>query len=88
MSYLNLALAFGFALLVLFLVGRVFYQPLKLVAKVGIKFLIGVVVLWGLNLLGSPFGLVLPINPVTAFTVGYLGIPGALLLVTLRVLIV
>jgi inhibitor of the pro-sigma K processing machinery len=86
-DYLNVALAAGFALFILFLIGRLFFKPLKILARIAFNLLVGALVLWGLNLLVSPLGLKLPINAITALTAGFLGLPGTILLVTLHVLL-
>jgi len=87
LDYLNIALATGFTFFIIFLVGRTFFKPLKIAAKVAVNVIIGALILWCINLLGSPLGMRLPINPITALTAGYLGIPGTILLVTLTVLL-
>lgn len=63
----------------LFLV-RVFLSQLGCLAKLAINSLSGFVCLWLLNLISGFTGLVFPINFVTALVVGFLGIPGILLL--------
>ncbi|MEW5933162.1 MAG: pro-sigmaK processing inhibitor BofA family protein [Bacillota bacterium] len=45
--------------------------------------MLGGLALWAVNLAGALFGLHLPLNPATALAVGYLGIPGLLMVAAL-----
>lgn len=84
----NIVLAFGVGVLLLYLVGRVLVVPLKYLAKFLINAVIGGILLWVLNIFGNFIGLHIPINPVTALTAGFLGIPGVVLLVVLQFILV
>ncbi|MFZ5641051.1 MAG: pro-sigmaK processing inhibitor BofA family protein [Bacillota bacterium] len=84
----NIVLAFGVGVLLLYLVGRVLVVPLKYLAKLLINAVIGGILLWVLNIFGNFIGLHIPINPVTALTAGFLGIPGVVLLVVLQFILV
>jgi inhibitor of the pro-sigma K processing machinery len=46
--------------------------------------IIGGVVLWLLNLIGGLIGISIAINPVTALMVGFLGIPGLVLILLIQ----
>jgi inhibitor of the pro-sigma K processing machinery len=74
-------LTFGGALILIFLLGKALIVPLKAVLKIIFNSIIGAVVLVVLNLVGSRFGLILPINVLNAFIVGILGIPGVIVLI-------
>lgn len=63
---------------------RTVYLPLRLLARVAWRGLVGVAILWGVNLAGSVMAFAIPINWFTALTVGYLGVPGLLLILALR----
>ena len=88
MGDLNIFLAIGFALLILFLVSRVFFKPLRFVIKIGVNVVLGALIIWVLNMVGAPIGLELPLNVVTAVTAGFLGLPGTVLLLALHALVV
>lgn len=49
---------------------------------------VGAIVLFLLNLIGAKWGFYIPINPVTAFITGVLGLPGLICLVVIKVAIV
>ena len=46
----------------------------------------GALMLAAVNLLGAPMGFSVAINPFTAMSVGFLGLPGAALVVALKLL--
>jgi inhibitor of the pro-sigma K processing machinery len=76
--------AFTFALVILYLVLRTVYAPLRFLLRIAWRGALGVLILWGVNLVGSLVAFSLPINLFTALTIGYLGLPGFLLILTLR----
>lgn len=80
--------AFGVGVLLLYLLGRVLLVPLKYVSKLLINAVVGGILLWVLNVFGNFIGLHIPINPITALTAGFLGIPGVVLLVVLQYIMV
>lgn len=85
---LNIMLAFGVGLLLLYLVGRVLVVPVKYFSRLLINGVVGGILLWVLNIFGSFIGLHIAINPITALIAGFLGIPGVVLLVVLQYIMV
>ncbi|AEE92326.1 Pro-sigmaK processing inhibitor BofA [Tepidanaerobacter acetatoxydans Re1] len=77
-------LAYAFGLLLLYIVGRILIMPLRIVLKLMYNALIGGVVLLLLNFLGGYIGLHIALNPVTALVVGFLGVPGVVMLLVLQ----
>lgn len=77
-------LAYAFGLLLLYVVGRVLIMPLKIVVKLIYNALIGGVVLLILNFIGGYIGLHIALNPITALLVGFLGVPGVIMLLVLQ----
>ena len=73
--------AYAVGILLILLFGRILVVPLQIVLKLVYNGLIGGLVLWLVNLIGSPMGFTLPITIWTALIVGLLGIPGVLLLI-------
>ena len=73
----------GGILLVLF-IGKIFLMPLKLVFKLIYNGVIGGIMLYVINLIGSHFGFALALNPITALVAGFLGIPGVVLLILVK----
>jgi inhibitor of the pro-sigma K processing machinery len=84
---INIIIAFALGLLLIYLVGRVMFFPLKMVFKLIINAVVGGLVLWVINYFGSYFGIHVPLNPITALTVGFLGIPGIVLLFVIQQII-
>jgi len=71
----------------LFIVGRLFYVPIRYIVKLSINSILGAIVLYIINLVGSSFGFHIGIHIGTAIIVGILGIPGAVLLIVLQCLL-
>jgi len=59
-------------------------NPSKLFFKLLYRTLLGGVILFVINLIGGLFDYHIALNVLTAFCVGFLGIPGALLIVILK----
>lgn len=69
------------------LVGKVFIVPIKIVGKLIINSILGVLLLYVINLIGALWQFHIGINVITALVVGILGIPGAILLAILKIII-
>lgn len=72
-------------LLLIALVGRLFIMPRRFVWRLLASGLGGALLIFLLNLLSPITGLSVHLNAFTALTAGFLGIPGALLLIALTV---
>lgn len=79
--------SFFIAVLVLFIILKILALPFKIIIKLMLNALIGGVVLFLLNLIGSNFGLVLDINWLSALIVGFLGVPGVIIVLILQLLL-
>jgi inhibitor of the pro-sigma K processing machinery len=77
-------LAFIFGLFLLYIVGMLLVIPIKIILKLIANGVIGGLLLLLFNSIGGFLGLSLAINPITAVTVGFLGIPGVILLLILQ----
>lgn len=77
---LGLVAAFGVGLLLLFLIGRLLLIPAKLLWRLCANGVLGGLILLGVNLVGSLFGIHLAVNPFTALLTGFLGVPGIVLI--------
>lgn len=75
---------FIIAILIVFVVAKIFAWPLKVLINLIINGVMGAVLLYLINFVGGNFGLVIPINAVTALIAGILGIPGVLFLIILN----
>lgn len=63
------------------LVVKFLFSQVKLIWKIAVNSLSGFLCLWLLNLISGVTGIVFEINFITALLVGFLGIPGIILLV-------
>lgn len=69
----------------LFLFGRIFILPLKSVLKLVLNSILGAIIIYIINLIGGLFAFHIGLNYVTAIFIGILGIPGAMLLIILKI---
>ena len=83
----NVILAYVFGIILIYLLGRMFLMPIKLILRLIYNALIGGVMLWLLNYVGAHFGFSIAINPITALIAGLLGLPGVILLIVFKVFI-
>jgi inhibitor of the pro-sigma K processing machinery len=83
----NVILAYLFGIVLIYLVGRMFLMPIRLVFRLIYNGLIGGVMLWLLNYVGAHFDFSIAINPVTALIAGFLGLPGVVLLALFKIFI-
>lgn len=79
--------AYLIGLLLLYIVGMILVVPIRLLTKLLINGLIGGAVLFIFNLVGGIFNLSIALNPLNAVIVGFLGIPGVILLLILQVIL-
>lgn len=81
---LGIFLTYVGAVLLVLIFGRIFLWPLKIVLKLALNSVLGGIVILVINAVGSGFGLMIPLNMITAVTVGVLGLPGAVMLILLN----
>ena len=74
-------LALIIPVLIAVLVFKLLFSQVKLIWKIAVNSLSGFICLWLLNLASGITGIVLPINFISCLLVGFLGIPGIILLV-------
>lgn len=77
---------FGLIILVLLIFGTPF-KPLRFIGSVVVKLMVGALMLFFLNTLGTSFNIHVPINSITTIISGFLGIPGVAALVIVKYLI-
>lgn len=75
------------AVVVLFLILKLLALPMKLIIKLVVNGVIGGIIIWLINLVGASFGFTITLNWFTAILVGIFGIPGAIGIAILQVLI-
>ncbi len=83
----NVILAYVFGIILIYLLGRMFLMPIKLIFRLIYNALIGGVMLWILNFAGAHFGFNIAVNPITALVAGFLGLPGVILLILFKIFI-
>lgn len=71
----------------LFLFGRIFILPIKSILKLVLNSVLGGLMIYLINVVGGLFAFHIGLNYITAIIVGILGVPGAILLVVLKVLV-
>lgn len=84
---LNVVLAYIFGIILIYLIGRMFFMPIKLVLRLIYNGLIGGAMLWVVNFIGAYIGFSIAINPITALVAGFLGMPGVIILILFKVFI-
>lgn len=82
----NIILAGILVLIILYVIAKVFMQPIKLLWKLVINSAIGIILLLIVNYVGAYVDFSLPINIITVLVAGFLGLPGILLLICFQLL--
>ena len=83
----ELVLSFAIGLTLLCLIGYLLLVPMRFMWRLVAGGVMGALALMLVNLLGGLVGFSVEINPFTAMAVGFLGLPGAALVVALRLLL-
>lgn len=73
--------------LAIFIIGKIFLFPIKFLLKLVFNTIIGGAIIYIINLVGANFGFHIGLNLITSLVVGILGIPGAILLIILKLII-
>lgn len=79
--------AYLLGLILLYIVGMILVIPIRIVMKLLVNGIIGGIVLFIFNLIGGIFGASLVINPLNAIIVGFLGVPGVVLLLIFQLIL-
>lgn len=67
-------------------IGKIFLLPIRILWKFVYNGIIGGLLLWVVNFIGAYAGFHIGINIITALVAGFLGIPGVILLIVLKIL--
>ena len=84
---INTVIIYFGCLILLFIIGKIFYLPLKHIFKLLLNSVLGGCLIYIVNIVGSSFGFHIGINIWTAVFAGILGVPGVVVLVLVKVLI-
>jgi inhibitor of the pro-sigma K processing machinery len=87
MGMVNFVMAGLFLLVIIFIIAQIITKPIKLVWKLVINSIIGLVLLMLTNYIGAYFNFSLPLNILAVLISGFLGIPGILLLICFQLLL-
>ena len=71
----------------LFLFGRIFIVPVKKILKLVLNSIIGGIVIFIINLFEASFGFHIGLNFFTSIVIGFLGLPGAVILIIIKLLV-
>ncbi len=85
MELTNILIVAGCAIAI-FIIGKIFLFPIKKILKLVFNTIIGGAIIYIINLIGASFGFHIGLNIITSLVVGILGIPGAILLVILTLI--
>jgi len=72
-------------LLILFVVARIFFTPIKMLLRLLFNSALGMCFLFLLNLCTPFTGIYIGVNPITSVVVGAMGLPGVCLLLLLQI---
>ncbi len=78
---LSVFLTYAGMVILIFIFGRLFLWPLKVILKIALNSLIGGAVILLVNAVGTGMGIMIPLNILNAVIVGLLGLPGAIMLI-------
>lgn len=83
----ELIVSFAAGLALICLTGYLLLAPMKLLWRLLAGGILGAIALMLVNLIGAAFGFSVAVNPFTAMAVGFLGLPGAALVIILNLLL-
>ena len=83
----ELIVSFVVGLFLICLTGHLLLAPMKFLWRLAAGGVLGALTLMLVNLIGSLFGFSVAVNPFTAMAVGFLGFPGAALVIALQLLL-
>jgi len=84
---INIIIAVLFLIVILYIVSQVLMKPIKLLWKLLVNSLMGLVLLVVINYLAGFFDYSIPINIITVLIAGFLGIPGIILIMCFQLLV-
>ena len=83
----ELIASFAVGLALICLTGYLLLVPMKFLWRLLAGGVLGALAMMLVNLVGALFGFSVSVNPFTAMAVGFLGLPGAILVVLLQLLL-
>lgn len=71
----------------LFLFGKIFIVPLKKILKLIVNPILGGITIWLINIVGAGINFHIGINFFTSILIGILGLPGAVCMIIIKLLV-
>ena len=71
----------------LFIFGKLFIVPIRIILKLILNSILGGILIYVINFIGAAFGFHVGLNIVTSIFIGIFGIPGAVLIIAIRILL-
>ena len=82
---MDIIISFITCIVFILIFGKMFLFPVKNIAKLLLNTFLGAFIIWLINLIGTSFGFHIGLNVITSIIVGILGVPGAILLILLKI---
>ena len=82
---MDIIISFVTCIVFILIFGKMFLFPVKKIAKLLLNTFLGAFIIWIINLIGTSFGFHIGLNVITSIIVGLLGVPGAILLILLKI---
>ena len=83
----NNIIAYIACIFFLFIFGKIFIVPIKIILKLVINSVLGGITIFIINLVGSFFNFHIGLNLITSIFVGILGIPGAVVIIIIKLIL-
>ena len=84
---MKVVLIFIACIAILIIFGKSFAWPIKLITKLIINSTLGALLIFIINLVGTSFNFHIGLNVINSVIVGILGIPGAVLLILIKIFV-
>ena len=84
---MKIVLIFIACIAILVVFGKSFAWPIKLITKLIINSALGALLIFIINLVGTSFNFHIGLNVINSVIVGILGIPGAVLLILIKIIV-
>lgn len=85
---LNTIIPYIIGVVILFLFGKIFLLPIKSILKLIGNSVLGAILIYIINLIGGAFNFHIGLNFITILFVALLGVPGAIVLTLIKILII
>lgn len=84
---INSIITFLTCIIFIFIFGKIFIWPIKSILRLILNSIFGGILIYIINLIGANFNFHIGLNFLTSLIVGFLGMPGAILLIILKIIL-